>query len=181
MNAAKDQVIIVNERNEWMGTMDKLTAHKEGALHRAISIFVMNSKNQLLIQQRADGKYHSGGLWSNTCCSHPMNGESTMAAAHRRLQEEMGFDCKLEQAFVLRYEAAMDNGLVENEYDNIFSGRYDGEVNINPEEVKAYRYIDIEELAVWMEKEPAAFTAWLHLALPKFVAYLDDDRGSAAA
>ena len=181
MTAAKDKVIVVNERNEWLGVMDKMAAHKEGVLHRAVSVFILNSKNQLLVQQRADGKYHSGGLWSNTCCSHPMQGESTEAAAHRRLREELGFDCALGPAFTLRYNAVMDNGLIENEYDNIFAGTYDGAVNINPDEVKAHRYIDIEELTIWMNKEPEAFTAWFHLALPKFVEYIDTLQNSAAA
>ena len=116
----KNNVIVVNEKDEWLGSMEKLLAHKEGVLHRAFSVFVVNDKNELLLQQRAEGKYHSGGLWSNTCCSHPAPGESTTAAAHRRLQEEMGFDCDIEKIFELRYKSDVGNGLIENEYDHIY-------------------------------------------------------------
>ncbi len=170
MASEKDEVIIVNERDEWLGTMSKLEAHKNGVLHRAISVFVMNDKNELLLQQRAADKYHSGGLWSNTCCSHPMPAESTMAAAHRRLQEEMGFDCELEQIFTLRYKADVGNDLIENEYDHIFLGHYNGTVAANKEEVQDYQYITIENLEKMMQAVPESYTPWLHLALPKFKA-----------
>jgi isopentenyl-diphosphate delta-isomerase len=165
-------VILVNEQNEWLGMMDKVEAHKEGLLHRAISVFIINGKKELLIQQRADSKYHSGGLWSNACCSHPMQGESSAAAAHRRLREELGFDCELQAAFILRYDAVMDNGLVENEYDHVYFGTYSGTLQPDPAEVKAYRYIGISDLEQEIKANPAAFTAWLHLALPKFIQYL---------
>ena len=169
MAANKDEVIIVNERDEWLGTMGKLEAHKSGALHRAFSVFVINDKDELLLQQRAEGKYHSGGLWSNTCCSHPMPAESTLAAAHRRLQEEMGFDCELEPIFTLRYKADVGNDLIENEYDHIFFGRYTGPVAINVDEVQDHQYMSIENLQKMMATVPESFTPWLHLALPKFI------------
>lgn len=172
MTAEKDMVILVNEQNEWQGMMDKLAAHKEGLLHRAISVFIVNEKNELLLQQRADGKYHSGGLWSNTCCSHPMQGESSVMAAHRRLHEELGFDCELKAAFILRYKAQMENGLVENEYDHVYFGSYSGPLQPDTNEVKAYRYIAMEELQKEMDTNPVTFTAWLLLALPKFKEYL---------
>jgi len=169
MEANRNDVILVNEQDEWLGTIEKLAAHKEGLLHRAFSVFVLNDKGELLLQQRADTKYHSGGLWSNTCCSHPIPHESTIAGAHRRLVEEMGFDCELEPLFTLRYEASVGNGLTENEYDHIYKGIYNGIINPEPEEVKDTRYISIHDLHVWMQKEPDAFTPWLHLALPKFI------------
>lgn len=172
MTTERDMVILVNEQNEWQGMMDKLAAHKEGLLHRAISVFVINDKNEILVQQRADGKYHSGGLWSNTCCSHPMQGESSIMAAHRRLREELGFDCELRPAFILRYKAEMENGLVENEYDHVYFGSYSGSLHLDPHEVKAYRYVAVEDLREEMNANPTAFTAWLHLALPKFTEYL---------
>jgi len=173
MAAEKDKVILVNEQNEWLGMMDKVAAHKEGLLHRAISVFVVNANNELLIQQRADNKYHSGGLWSNTCCSHPMQAESSITAAHRRLNEELGFDCELKAAFILRYNAVMDNDLVENEYDHVYYGIYTGPVNINTDEVKAYRYIGIPELEQKIKEGPENYTTWLRIALPKFIEYIN--------
>jgi isopentenyl-diphosphate delta-isomerase len=168
MASDKDEVIIVNERDEWLGTMGKLEAHKSGALHRAISVFVMNDKEELLLQQRAGDKYHSGGLWSNTCCSHPKPAESSLAAAHRRLKEEMGFDCELEEIFTLRYKADVGNELIENEYDHIFFGHYNGDVQMNLEEVQDHQYISLANLEKMMSAIPEAYTPWLHLALPKF-------------
>lgn len=164
-----DSVIVVNEQDEQLRTMEKLAAHKEGVLHRAFSVFVLNDKKELLIQQRAHHKYHSGGLWSNTCCSHPMPNEDTEAAAHRRLMEEMGFDCTLRPIFTLRYKADVGNSLIENEYDHIFLGTYQSNVKPNPAEVQAQRYIALKDLQIWMQQEPALFTPWLHLALPKFM------------
>lgn len=172
-------VILVNERDEWLGTMEKLEAHKKGALHRAFSVFVTNDKNELLLQQRADGKYHSGGLWSNTCCSHPAAGESTLSGAHRRLQEELGFDCELEPIFTLRYKSDVGNGLIENEYDHIYIGQYNGHVAANAEEVQDYRYVSVDELQDWIERSPNEFTAWFHLALPKFIAYISQEHQAA--
>jgi len=180
MTTEKDMVILVNEQNEWQGMMDKVAAHKEGLLHRAISVFIVNEKKELLLQQRADGKYHSGGLWSNTCCSHPMQGESTFMAAHRRLREELGFDCELQAAFILRYKAAMDNGLVENEYDHVYFGTYSGTLQPDPDEVKAYRYVRTDELQQEINANPGAFTAWLHLALPRFIKYLASIGGQSS-
>lgn len=172
MTNQKNTVILVNENDEWIGTMDKMEAHQQGALHRAFSVFIVNSKNELLLQQRAIEKYHSAGLWSNTCCSHPMPGESTIAAAHRRLQEEMGFDCKLKPAFTLRYQSEVGNNLIENEYDHIYIGHYDGAVHINKEEVHESRFVPLDTIQQWMTDEPKAFTTWFHLAFQKFVAHL---------
>ncbi|WP_276132604.1 isopentenyl-diphosphate Delta-isomerase [Polluticoccus soli] len=165
----RDQVITVNEQDEQVGLLDKLEAHKSGVLHRAFSIFIINKNNELLLQQRAANKYHSQNLWSNTCCSHPMPREETVAAAHRRLMEEMGFDCDLQFMFTLRYCSEVGNDLTENEMDHVYVGRHDGPVNINPEEVQNYRSISIENLLLETKEQPQRFTAWLHLALPKFI------------
>ncbi len=173
MSGYKDKVILVNAKDEWMGIMDKMEAHQTGALHRALSVFILNDKNELLIQKRADGKYHSGGLWSNTCCSHPYPGESTLAAAHRRLQEELGFDCQLDELFNFTYSSDMGNGLTEHEYDHIYTGQYNGNITMNPEEVQDYKYIPFDELNDWMKKEPTAFTAWFHLAMPGFIQHIE--------
>lgn len=167
-----DEVILVDEQDNSLGSMEKLSAHKQGLLHRAFSVFVLNDKDELLIQQRACGKYHSAGMWSNTCCSHPRPGEGNEDAAHRRLKEEMGFDCPLKSIFTLLYKADVGNGLIENEYDHIFLGTYSGDVHPNPDEVQAYQYISLDKLQVWMTSEPESFTPWLHLALPEFAAII---------
>lgn len=169
------QVILVNHKDEWIGTMEKMQAHKEGYLHRALSVIIMNDNNEMLIQQRAEGKYHSGSLWSNACCSHPMPGESTIGAAHRRLKEELGFDCDLDALFTMQYKTEVDNSLTEHEYDHIFIGNYNGPVNINPEEVKDYKYISLTELGTWMKKAPGAFTSWFKLAFPKIISHIKED------
>lgn len=171
MNRYKDrqnEVILVNERDEWLGLEEKLEAHKRGLLHRAFSVFVLNSNDEILLQKRAEHKYHSGGLWSNTCCSHPRAGESTLSAAHRRLQEEMGFDCEMEKIFTFRYRAEVDNMLIENEYDHVYVGYYDGEPQVNGEEVAGYKFVSAAVLAEWVNKEPESFTVWFRMVLPKF-------------
>jgi isopentenyl-diphosphate delta-isomerase len=172
----QNNVIVVNEQDEQLGVMEKMAAHHEGVLHRAISVFILNNKNELLLQQRAVGKYHSGGLWTNTCCSHPLPAESTLAAAHRRLQEEMGFDTDLQAIFTLRYKADVGNGLTENEYDHIFIGYYNNMPLLNPEEAMAFQYLPVQEIAQWLQEKPEDFTAWFHLAFPMFVDYLQQVR-----
>lgn len=174
MNHPKDHIILVNEQDEWIGTMEKLEAHQKGVLHRAFSVFVVNSKGEMLLQQRATDKYHSGGLWSNTCCSHPYPGESTIAAAHRRLQEEMGFDCALTPLFHLRYSADVGSELIESEYDHIYMGVYDGPVHINKAEVQDYKLISMEELEAWRQQQPENFTAWFHFAMPQFLQHFNN-------
>lgn len=172
MDLKRDTVILVNERDEWIGTMDKLEAHREGILHRAISVFIFNDRKELLLQRRAAGKYHSAGLWTNTCCSHPMPGESTLSAAGRRLQEEMGFSTALQPVFDLRYKADVGDGLTENEFDHIFIGSYSADVRPDPAEVSEARFFPLDFIDSWMTREPQVFTAWFHLALPKIVAHI---------
>ncbi len=162
-------VIVVNTKDEWLGTMPKNEAHEKGVLHRAFSIFILNDKNEMLIQQRAKEKYHSGGLWANACCSHPYPGESTLAAAHRRIAEEMGFDCMLEPVFSFLYKADVGQGMTEHEFDHIYTGHYNGIIAPEPTEVAGYQYINIPDLLQWMQDEPKAFTPWFHILLPKFL------------
>ncbi|UYQ92440.1 isopentenyl-diphosphate Delta-isomerase [Chitinophaga horti] len=172
-NAISASVILVDEHDEPTGIMEKLEAHEKGLLHRAFSVFVFNNEGHMLLQQRADGKYHSPGLWTNTCCSHPSPGESTMAAAHRRLKEEMGFDCGLEEAFHFTYRATFDNGLIEHEFDHVFIGHFNGEITPNPEEVGSYRYLPLADIRRWVADKPSEFTPWFKIALPEVEAYLE--------
>ena len=161
------QVILVDENNNHIGTEEKIKAHREGKLHRAFSIFVFNSKNQLLIQQRAKAKYHFPGIWANTTCSHPNPDETYEKAIHRRLKEEMGFDCKLEKAFSFIYKAESKNCLKEHEHDTIFIGKFDGKIFPNKKEVMDYKWINISHLKKEIAKNPDDYTPWLKLSLEK--------------
>lgn len=160
-----EKVILVNEQDEPVGVMDKLEAHEKGLLHRAFSVFIFNSKGELLLQQRALSKYHSPGLWTNTCCSHPRAGEENAEAAHRRLKEEMGFDCELEYKGSLIYKVQFGNGLFEHELDHVFTGVFDGIPQINPDEVASFRWITLQNLKNEIEKDSSYFTHWLQLIL----------------
>jgi isopentenyl-diphosphate delta-isomerase len=155
-----EQVVLVDKEGNDIGVASKLEAHKKGLLHRAFSIFVFNERDEVLLQQRAFDKYHSGRLWSNTCCSHPRPGESLDQAVHRRLQEEMGFDCDLQELFTFRYKQEFDNGLIEHEYDHVFRGYYDGEVNPDPAEVARYKWVSWDFL-VGDAKNNQSYTYWL--------------------
>ena len=162
-----DKVILVNEHDDMVGIMDKMEAHKQGLLHRAFSIFIFNTKGEMLLQQRAFSKYHSGGLWTNACCSHPLPGEKTKDAVQRRLMEELGFETPLEKIFDFVYKATFDNGLTEHEFDHVFVGEYDGQLNINPDEVNDCCYKEFSEIKDTMQTHPQKYTAWFHLAFPK--------------
>lgn len=164
-------VIVVNEHDEQLGTIEKMEAHEKGVLHRAFSIFLLNDNNELLLQQRADSKYHSAGLWTNTCCSHPMPGENTIQAAHRRLKEELGIEADLRAAFNFTYLANVGGGLTEHEYDHVYVGRHNGDCNPDPNEVKAYKYLTLPEIAEWIKQEPAAFTEWMKIVFQRFAEY----------
>ena len=152
--------------------MEKLEAHQKGVLHRAFSIFIFNSAGEMLLQQRADEKYHSGGLWTNACCSHPAPGESNIDAAHRRLAEEMGFDTELQPAFHFIYKAGFDNGLTEHEFDHVFTGIYDGDVLPDPAEVKDHCFIKMATLREHIQLYPHQYSAWFKIAFPKLESYL---------
>lgn len=148
--------------------MKKLEAHQKALLHRCFSILIFNSKNELLIQQRALDKYHCPGIRANACCSHQRQGESTLDAAHRRLQEELGFDCPLEEKFHFVYKAEFDNGLTEHEFDHVLVGNYDGEVLPNPEEVVNYKRVSLEELDQELQNSPEKYAVWFKIILEKW-------------
>jgi len=160
-------VIIINANGGAIGTMDKMAAHRLGILHRAFSVFIFNGKGQLLLQQRALDKYHSGGLWTNTCCSHPKLGEFTLDAAHRRLKEEMGMDCELTELFQFSYRHEFENGLTENEYDHVFMGISDALPLPDPAEVAGFRYMDTDLLLFDLFEQPDQYTAWFKICLEK--------------
>ena len=166
-----DFVILVDEKDNQIGFEEKLKAHQNANLHRCFSIFVFNNKGQLLLQQRALDKYHSAGLWANTCCSHPRGGEETINSAHRRLKEEMGFDCELIEVFSFKYKTAFDNGLTENEFDHVFVGKYNEEPISNRVEVNAYKWVDLK----WLEKDikdnQEIYTTWLKICFKKVLDY----------
>lgn len=161
----EERLILVNHRDEVVGFGEKMRTHLDGALHRAFSVFVFNSRGELLIQRRAEAKYHSGGLWSNTCCGHPRPGESTEAAARRRLGEEMGLDCRLVKSFDFTYRVKFDNGLYENELDHVFVGAFDGSPLPDPREVCGWRWVDLPSLRKQMREDPDAYTHWFGLCL----------------
>ena len=156
-----ERVILVDKDDVECGDMEKMQAHEMGVLHRAFSLFVFNTQGALLLQRRAQEKYHSGGLWTNTCCSHPRPGESVLGAAQRRLVEEMGFVCDLTHQFTFEYRAELGNGLIEHEVDHVFSGHYEGSVSPDPGEVAEYQYIEVDELARQIQAQPERFTPWL--------------------
>ena len=164
-----DDVILVSKDDAAIGTMDKLTAHETGELHRAFSVFIFNSKGELLLQQRSYDKYHSGGLWTNTCCSHPKPGEETLAAAHRRIKEEMGMECELINVFSFTYLAKLENGLTEHEFDHVFFGFSDDLPIINKEEVKAFSYLSMADLRKELLLKPEAYTEWLKICFGRVV------------
>ncbi|NEU08247.1 isopentenyl-diphosphate Delta-isomerase [Flavihumibacter sp. R14] len=163
----EELLILVDEDDKALGGMDKLSVHQKGLLHRAFSIFIFNSKGQLLLQQRANDKYHSGGLWTNTCCSHPRLGEELATAVERRLAEEMGMHCHAEFIFSFTYKMEFENGLTEHEYDHVFFGRSDDIPVINPLEVKDFKYMTLEDLVQAIDLHPEDFSAWLKICLPK--------------
>lgn len=151
---------LVNERDEIIGSGEKMDVHVKGLLHRAFSIVVYNKKGEILIQKRALHKYHSPGLWTNTCCSHPHVDESMDVAVQRRLLEEMGFECELTYQFKFLYKASFSNGLTEHELDHVYVGSYDGEVNINEDEVDSYKWVSKESLLKDVNENPDEYTYW---------------------
>ncbi len=164
---AKQQVVLVDKDDNPLGTMEKMAAHENGSLHRAFSIFIFNSNKELMIHQRALSKYHSPGLWTNTCCSHPQLEKSIEENAHQRLQEEMGFDCEFEKAFTFLYKADVGQGLIEHEFDHVFVGVSDTQPQINPEEVEAWKYMSMEALRDDIENNENNYTEWFKIAFEK--------------
>ena len=162
----KEKVILVDENDKEVGSLEKMAAHLNGGRkHRAFSVLVFNNKHELMLQQRALSKYHCGGMWTNTCCSHPRLNEETEAAAHRRLMEEMGIDCELKEVFSFNYEAKVNNELTENEFDHVFIGNFNDEPKINKDEAEAWKWISIAELEKEVRQNPEKFTVWFKVIL----------------
>lgn len=168
----QEQVILVNEKDEEVGSMEKMQAHEKGLLHRAISVFVFNKDKQILLQRRALHKYHSAGLWSNTCCSHPRPGETNLEAANRRLVEEMGMLSQLEQKDEFIYKVSLEKGLTEHEYDHIFVGFSSQEPKLNPDEVMDYRWVKLEDLYQDLNEHPENYTHWFKLLQKKLALWI---------
>ena len=164
-NIDSNKVILVDENDLKIGLMDKLEAHEKGLLHRAFSVFVFNSQNELLLQRRAFGKYHSEGLWTNTCCSHPIDGETLIEAGHRRLQEEMGFDCELIESFSFIYRAILGKGLTEYELDHVLIGHSDETPHLNTDEAMSFKWMSIENIKKEIELHPRLYTEWFKIIL----------------
>jgi len=169
---SQEFVILVDENDAELGTMEKMEAHEKGVLHRAFSVFVFNSNNELMLHRRADHKYHSGGLWTNTCCSHPRKGETALEAGHRRLMEVMGFDCDLSEQFSFIYRSELDNDLTEHELDHVIFGRYEGEPNINPGEVAEWKFMSMANIRADIAAEPTRYTEWFKIVFEEVDKYL---------
>ena len=168
----EEEVILVNEQNEQIGTMPKMEAHEKAVLHRAFSVFVMNDKGETMLQQRAANKYHSPLLWTNTCCSHQRVGESNIEAGKRRLQEEMGFSVPLKELFSFVYKAPFDNGLTEHELDHVMIGKYNDKPRINTEEVADWKWMKPVDIKNDISKNPAMYTAWFKIIFERFYNHL---------
>ncbi|MDD4823544.1 MAG: isopentenyl-diphosphate Delta-isomerase [Bacteroidales bacterium] len=156
----EENVVLVDEKDNEIGLMGKTEAHKKGLLHRAISVFILNSNGEWLLQRRALDKYHSGGLWTNACCTHPQANESNIDAANRRLMEEMGMDCSLKELFCFTYKEVLDNELTEHEVDHVFIGITDVAPTINVAEVAEFKYIAYQDLEPDIANNPSEYTAW---------------------
>ncbi len=172
----EEKVILVNEKDEQIGLMPKLEAHEKAALHRAFSVFILNSKNEVMLQQRAAKKYHSPLLWTNTTCSHQREGETNLQAGNRRLMEEMGFTTELKELFHFIYKAPFENGLTEHELDHVMIGYYDGEPDINREEAENWKWMGIDEVKEDMQQHPEHYTVWFRIIFDEFYHYLEDHK-----
>ena len=169
----EEQVILVNENDEQIGTMPKMEAHEKAVLHRAFSVFIFNDNHELMLQQRAKHKYHSPLLWTNTCCSHQRVGETNIEAGKRRLQEEMGFTVDLKETTSFIYKAPFDNGLTEHEFDHVMVGYYNGEPIINSEEVESWKWMTLDAIKVDMTLHPQNYTAWFKIIFDKFYEFIN--------
>ena len=165
----EDRLVLVDENDREVGTESKLPVHVDGRLHRAFSVFVFDDAGKMLLQRRAVTKYHSAGLWSNTCCGHPRPGEPTEEAAHRRLVEEMRFDCPLQPVFNFKYRAELDNGLFEHEYDHVLVGTFDGSPTPDPQEVAGWRWAAVDDVSEDQIANPTSYSVWFRIALREFL------------
>ncbi len=167
-----EHVILVDAHDRELGLMEKIEAHQKGLLHRAFSIFILNDQKELLLQKRAYDKYHSGGLWTNTCCSHPRANEDIEAAAHRRLMEEMGFDCSLVKILDFVYKAEFSGGLTEHEFDHVFIGYYNQNPIVNPKEVADFKWMALDEVKKDLSENPEHYTVWFNIVFDQFYHYV---------
>jgi isopentenyl-diphosphate delta-isomerase len=172
----EEQVILVNEQDEPIGLMNKMEAHEKAVLHRAFSVFVLNDKNEVMLQQRAHHKYHSPLLWTNTCCSHQRAGETNIEAGKRRLFEEMGFETELKELFHFIYKAPFDNGLTEHELDHVMIGYYNDAPVINLDEVESWKWKPIEAIKDDMLANPNSYTVWFKIIFDEFYHYLEEHK-----
>lgn len=170
---AEEKVVLVDTDDRPLGTMEKMEAHQKAVLHRAFSIFVLNAKQELLLQQRAWTKYHSPGLWTNTCCSHQREDETNLEAGNRRLMEEMGMTVALEELFTFIYKAPFDNGLTEHELDHVMLGHSDEQPQINPEEVADYQWKSIDAIKTDLKKNPDCYTVWFAIIFERFADHIE--------
>jgi len=169
----EEQVILVNEKDEPIGLMNKMEAHEKAVLHRAFSVFVLNDKNEVMLQQRAHHKYHSPLLWTNTCCSHQRDGETNIQAGKRRLFEEMGFEVALKELFHFIYKAPFDNGLTEHELDHVMIGYSNENPTINPDEVENWKWMKIEDIKADMIQNPEIYTIWFKIIFDEFYHFIE--------
>ena len=172
----EEHVILVNEKDQEIGLMPKLEAHQKAVLHRAFSVFIFNSENELMLQQRASSKYHSPNLWTNTCCSHQRSGESNIQAGTRRLYEEMGFTTSLKEITSFIYKAPFDNGLTEHELDHIMVGYYNEDPVINSDEVEDWKWMKIEDVKKDISLNPDLYTAWFKIIFKNFYNHLNNSK-----
>lgn len=171
----EEQVILVTPQDQPIGLMNKIEAHEKALLHRAFSVFVLNAKGEVMLQQRAHHKYHSPLLWTNTCCSHQRAGETNIEAGKRRLQEEMGFETDLKELFHFIYKAPFDNGLTEHELDHVMIGYYNDEPQINTDEVESWKWMSIEDIKQDMKAQPDIYTVWFKIIFDEFYHFLEKD------
>ncbi len=172
----EENVILVNQNDEQIGLMPKMEAHEKAVLHRAFSVFVLNDKNEIMLQQRAHQKYHSPLLWTNTCCSHQRDGETNIQAGTRRLYEEMGFETGLKELFHFIYKAPFDNGLTEHELDHVMIGYYNDGPKINPDEVESWKWMSIEDVAKDIQLQPEIYTVWFKIIFDEFYHFLEEHK-----
>jgi isopentenyl-diphosphate delta-isomerase len=172
----EEKVILVDHNDEPIGLMEKIEAHRSALLHRAFSVFILNDKNEVMLQQRAKSKYHSPLLWTNTCCSHQRPGESNILAGKRRLKEEMGFEVELKELFHFIYKAPFDNGLTEHELDHVMLGRFNGEPEINPEEVESWKWMAIDAIKNDLQQHPENYTVWFKIIFDEFYHHLESHK-----
>mgnify|MGYP000335882535 CR=1 FL=1 len=164
----EEKLVLVDKNDNQIGLMPKMEAHQKGILHRAFSIFIFNSENQILLQKRSSNKYHSGGLWTNTCCSHPRDGENIIDAGIRRLSEEMGIKTELKKAFNFTYKAELENGLIEHEYDHVLIGEFNGSPILNKDEAEDWKWMSLEEIEKDINENQEDYTVWFVIAFDYF-------------